>query len=533
MIPQTATMTPASTRLPRKSAAAAPAASPWATPGAQLQSFGPGNDLRGSSILPSDSARTQTATGQSDAAFGAVAGAALPAWNSVTPYTSQNSMAGIAPQTTAPVAGPNYSAARGAMTSALPRATQMQGAAADAVNNVGGVGFDGGAAEATWQEAQGAAGDPFAYADDTGALRSSLVQRLSSLQAPDRVKLAGDALTQLEERSQPAFDQQIRSVGQKAAALGRIGSGVTTNEIGDLALARERELALTRRELATQAAGSQLADQLDQAGAISGGVGQLAGLDTGAEGLRQSRASLIKGIGDSRLSAASAASNAQAQNASVGLQRASQLRGLAQDTWGMGMDQAGAESGWADGAYAADTANENRRLEVGRDNTRLAQDQVNFAENADRFGYQSGVAERDAGWRAGQDAEAMRTNRANTLGNREGQLRTVDANNRQELRGERDFQDGLATRAQQDRIRMLQVAAGLEGQNYSNATGLFGAGQTGNVGGAYSDMAGQYGQQAGGAFGTAGELASLLPYLAQRGQLPRASMMLAGGGVNA
>lgn len=538
--------TPASTRLTRRSTMtgagmspaptgsppAAPTASPWATPGAQLQSFGAGNDLRGTSVLPADSARTQTASGQADTAFGAVANYTLPQWNSVGAYQSGNTMNGIAPLSTTPVAGPNYAGARGAMTGALPRASQLQGAAADALNGVGGVGFDGGAAEATWQEAQGAVGGPFDYAGDTTGLRSNLVQRLSTLQAPDRVRLATEAYDQIEEAGRPQFEQAMRSVGQKAAALGRIGSGVTTNEIGDLALARERDLNLQRRSLATEAAGAQLADQLDQAGAVSGGLGQLSGLDTSAEGLRQSRASLIKGIGDSRLSAAQAASSAQAQNASTQLQRASQLRGLGQDAWGMGMDQANAETGWADGTYNAATANENRRLDVGRDNTRLAQDQINFTENADRYGYQSGVTERDAGWRAAQDRGTFLTGQANTLGNREGQLRTVDSNARGELRDERGYQGSLADKAQADRIRMLQFGEQLQTGNYGNASSLFGTGQTGNVGGAYSDMAGLYGDQANGAYGAAGELASYLPYLQRRSQLPTgaASMMLSGDG---
>lgn len=516
----------------RPAAMTAPVASPWETPGAKLQAFGPGNDLRGSSILPSDSARTTTASGQSDAAYGALANYDLPAFSSLGAYGSKNTMNGIAPQTTAPIAGPNSTAARGALTGAMPRASQLQGQAADATNGVGGVGFDGSAAEATWKQAEGALGGPFDYADDTTGLRSNLVQRLSSLQAPDRVKLATEAFDQIEEAGRPRYEQAQRAVGQKAAALGRIGSGVTTNEIGDLELARQRDLNLQKRGLATEAAGAQLSDQLDQAGAVSGGVGQLAGLDTGAEGLRQSRASQIKGIGDSRLSSASAASNAQAQNASVQLQRASQLRGLGQDAWQQGLDVSDRETNWAGADYNAAVGNENRRLDVGRDNTRLAQDQVNFTENADRFGYTSGVAERDAGFSAAKDRGNFLTGRATTLGNREGQLRNVDSNTRDEMRGERDYQGSLADKAQNDRIRMISTGEALTGQNINNATGLFGAGQGGNVGGAYTNQAGMYGDQASNGYNVAGELASYLPQLLARGrgQLPRASTMVSGDG---
>jgi hypothetical protein len=66
------------------------------------------------------------------------------------------------------------------------------------------------------------------------------LQGLSS--APDRAQLAAQALQLQRTMTEPQFQQDMRSVGQKAAAFGRTGAGMTTNELTDVALAREKNL---------------------------------------------------------------------------------------------------------------------------------------------------------------------------------------------------------------------------------------------------------------------------------------------------
>ena len=493
------------------------AASPWAMPSANLQSFGPGNDLRGTSILPQNSPRTNTAAGQADTAFGAVANFDLPQWNSVGAYTSRNSMDGIQPLSTSPVAGPNFTGARGAVAGALPRATQFTDAAAGALNSVGGVSFDGSAAENTWQQAQGAVPTGDVFQGDTGQARAMTLARLSQQQAPDRQRLALENMDLMEERSRPGFEVAQRQIGQKAAALGRVGSGVTTTELGDLGLQRERELALARRQLSADAAGQALADQLDFTNSANSVFQNFAGADSEGERIKLARAGLLKDIGDSRLGAARASTDAQQANADVGLRRASQFGQLGNDTFNRGMDMGRFERDMANDTVGVNERNENRRLDVGRDNIRLAQDQVNFREDADRFGYGTQVTERDRGWSAARDRGNFLQDRASTLGGRETSLRGQDAADRAELRGERTFQDGMANRAQDNRIKMQEFAQWLESQGFNNAQGLFGAGQGGNVGGAFNNQAQGFQSQAQSGYDTAGQLGALLPFLTRRG----------------
>lgn len=78
---------------------------------------------------------------------------------------------------------------------------------------------------------------------------------------PDRGALAAQTFQQLTDASAPQYQQDLRSVGQRAAQYGRIGSGVTTSELGDVALQRQKYLGNLAAQLATQSAGQTLADR--------------------------------------------------------------------------------------------------------------------------------------------------------------------------------------------------------------------------------------------------------------------------------
>lgn len=106
---------------------------------------------------------------------------------------------------------------------------------------------------------------------DTQKVRELTMQSLEgALQGPDRAKLAGDAYGLLEERSRPEFEQRVRQLGQKTAALGRVGSGIYGSNLTDLNTEREQELGFNRRELANSAAGQSLQDKLAQLDAARG-----------------------------------------------------------------------------------------------------------------------------------------------------------------------------------------------------------------------------------------------------------------------
>lgn len=127
----------------------------------------------------------------------------------------------------------------------------------------------------------------FGFGGDTSQVRGSAVGQLNKMLGtmPDRGELAAQSLRLLEERSNPGFQQALRSVGQKAAALGRVGAGLTTSELGDVAMNRERMLDQARRQLATESAQQQLSDEFMKLQGAQGLTTALGGLDIGAGGL--------------------------------------------------------------------------------------------------------------------------------------------------------------------------------------------------------------------------------------------------------
>ena len=118
-------------------------------------------------------------------------------------------------------------------------------------------------------------------------LRDMSMQQLQGLNtAPDRVQLAAQALQLQREMTQPQWLQDQRTVGQNAAAMGRIGAGMTTNELTGLTLAREKALGQYGEQAALEAAGQTMADRLAKFGATSGYQNQITGQDYGrASGL--------------------------------------------------------------------------------------------------------------------------------------------------------------------------------------------------------------------------------------------------------
>lgn len=92
-------------------------------------------------------------------------------------------------------------------------------------------------------------------------------QRAAALQgvaqtAPDRTALAQNTLSRYIESTNPDFQNQLRTVGQDAAKFGRIGAGMTTTRLGDVASNRNTDIINKAGELADSAAGQTLDDRL-------------------------------------------------------------------------------------------------------------------------------------------------------------------------------------------------------------------------------------------------------------------------------
>jgi hypothetical protein len=137
--------------------------------------------------------------------------------------------------------------------------------------------------------------------------------------APDRGALAAQTFDQIRRQGEPAYEHALQGVGQKAAALGRLGAGMTTSELGDVASTRQKNLDFLSQQLATDAAGQTLQDRLATLGATAGYQGQLFGQGQAQqEALRGERA-FESGTAQQALDNAT---RQQALMASLGLQGA-------------------------------------------------------------------------------------------------------------------------------------------------------------------------------------------------------------------
>ena len=106
---------------------------------------------------------------------------------------------------------------------------------------------------------------------------------LEGLGGPDRAQIASDTLRRLIADTEPAFQQELRGVGQRASALGRLGSGMTTSDLGDGSQRRNQAITSEAGRLASEAAGQTLADRMDVFGARSGASSQWGGDDLARE----------------------------------------------------------------------------------------------------------------------------------------------------------------------------------------------------------------------------------------------------------
>lgn len=279
------------------------------------------------------------------------------------------------------VAGPDFSGARGHL-----------GAAGADIDS---------ARMGDFRSIAGGTYDPSGESVESRQLAMQALRRVMG--GPDRAQLANQALELFDESSDPAYQQRLRGVGQKAAALGRVGAGMTTNELTDVFTTRERDRDRLKRGLALETAQQELGDRFGRLSAATGAGGQFRGEDLAEAGFRQGLRMEDRGERDSEMAA-------RARRAALALQRAGARQGLA-----------GAEAGMAGQEYGA------RFSERG------------FQADQDRL--RSDNAFRRAGFLGDMDQ---------TRFGREGMLRD-------ELRGERTYQTQQAQTGLDNRIRQLQL----------------------------------------------------------------------------
>ena len=123
--------------------------------------------------------------------------------------------------------------------------------------------------------------DPVASAATRNAVGLSSGALEGLFDTPDRGDIAASTFERLRAQTEPTFQNDLRQVGQRAAALGRIGSGLTTTELGDVTSNRERFLTDVAGQLSDDAASRTLDDRLGRFGAATGAASLFENIDRG------------------------------------------------------------------------------------------------------------------------------------------------------------------------------------------------------------------------------------------------------------
>lgn len=452
------------------------------TPG--TTTFGAGSNLINSQFNPTPSTRTQNAQGAADTAMGAYTGYQPKPFQSMSPIDTSptSNLYGQANQQVQGLTASPYQAVAGSDQS---RTRSLLDQAAGGVNP---------SSTLTSLAAQGGGAGGFGYGADTTGVRSQTTGQLNTVlqNTPDRAKLAADAYALLQERAQPAYEQSLRSVGQKAAALGRVGSGLTTNELGDVATLHDRTLDQSRRQLAGDAASLTLQDQLSKLGAAQGVLGQLGGLDTSA----------------GQLNLGYAQQNNQSRNDAFRNQF-----DLENARYGRLTDLAGRENQLATQGRNEQLGERDARIEAETRGNALGitKANANRTYGSDLYGLQSDAYGRAADERNAANAYDQQTfnNRRNVFGDTAGyaqQLENSDRANRDELRGERGYQYGLSRDAQGDAIDQYRAQEGQYGNDFNRALDQYTVGYGADPSALYGEQQQQAQGQADSSLGGIGDL---------------------------
>jgi hypothetical protein len=457
-----------------------PATAPRPNP---YQPFTATNNLIGSQITTNPSTRTLGAQDATDTAKSNYTNYQFQPFNAQSPVNTSRTQ-GLLEQGNSQVQsqqGFNYTPVAGTDLSGAQKYLSQAGASI------------GPSAAASGLMGQGQTGG-FGYSGDTQGLRGTTMSQLDKTlnNTPDRGQLASDAYNLLLERSAPQEQMQDRGLAQKTAALGRVGSGMFNSEQMDLATSRERERDMARRDLANNAAGLSLQDQMDKLNASRGVTSDFSGYDLGAGNLNL-------GYQNSN--------NAERGNA---FDRA---RALGNDTFNQNL-AASSQSANLAGVARGDALEERDALRTsGLDNNNVLANKAasNRTLGSDLYGmdsdaYNRATGERDAGLNYDQNIFRNRQNIFADAGNDEQRLLGNDRYNADEMRGERGYQYGLERDAQGDRRQQTMDQDYLLNSRFGRGQGLTNAGYANDPTGVLGQQAQGYGQAASDSYGSAGDL---------------------------
>lgn len=457
-----------------------PATAPRPNP---YQPFTATDNLIGSTITTNPSTRTLGAQGATDAAKDAYGGYQFKPFTAQGPVDTSRTT-GLLEQGNAQVQGmqaPGYTPVAGTDLAGAQKYLAQAGAnvgPSSAASGLMGPGQTGG----------------FGFSGQTGQLRGTTMSELTKTleNTPDRASLAADTYAQMLERAAPQEFAQDRGYAQRTAALGRAGSGMFNSGLADIATARENARSLDRRQLATEAAGLSLSDQMDRLNAARGVTSDFSSADLGA-------GSLNLGYQNSN--------NAERAGA---FDRA---RAMGLDTFNQNMSLSDASANLA-GIGRNDALTERDALRTAgldANNVTAAKAASNRTLGSDLYGmdsdaYNRATSERDAGLNYDQN---IFNNRQNIFGNMAADEQRLLGNDRytaDEMRGERGYQYGLSRDAVGDQRQQVMDQEALLNGRFTRGTALTNAGYAGDPSGVYGQQAGQLAGQAADSYGSAGDL---------------------------
>lgn len=441
---------------------------PGMVPG--MGTFSADNNLIGSQINPTQSAATRNASGLAGQAANRVGQFGYGQFQGVAPLDFSKTQQGL-DASGAQMAGLNYNydpanAAFKQGQSALGNAGATASNAFGALAGGASMGqYTGGGANLAstaglnsgLDSAASTVGGPFAYQGDVGQARALTMGQLqSSLSSPDRQALALSNYDLLQQRSEPAYAASLRDVSGQSAAMGRRGSGLTTNNLGTVASEREKYLSQNRQQLSNDAASQTLSDNINKTNLGLGVASGFGTLDTNAANVRLGQAGMLKGIASDRFEGDrfnASQGEAAAQRSMSGTNNYNNFqRNLAGDQYGIGQDQSNYAKTLGD-AYSTQT---NNRVLLGKSQAESARLLANDRGTYTRDSYNAGVDERNASRKDQYDRQTANRSDANTLSAWQAQNNNQDIQRQNGMRGERDYQYGLSQDAtNQARQRMM------------------------------------------------------------------------------
>ena len=422
-------------------------------PGMDMVEFGAGNNLIGTQVTPTASTRLVGAQGQADKAAGDVADYQFKDFTPIKPpdmsgatgsYQKANEM--VQGATVPGYESVNPYDASGVLKGLELSNTQAQGMGSYGVTPGGGGGASG-----------------VNFGADVGDARALSIQGLKdSYSSPDRGQLAADAFQLMRELTEPAYQMAQRDVAKKAGALGRVGAGMTTNELGDIYTLRERSLDQTGRDMALQAAGQTLNDQLARISAGQGLASSFGNLDIGAAQVGNAAAAQNAG-------SALAAANFLREG---DIYKAEAMRRGALDAHQIGRELYGDDVRERDVRYGVGQDQLDTTFRKGDAEHRYGADQERIAGDQ----WTRGVGERDKGLDYDQRIFDNRRGILDDMSNREGQIGDAEFRGREEMRGERGYQVGEEQRAIDNAREQQLLEEYLFNQQFGRGRDLLSAG---------------------------------------------------------